>query len=63
MNHLKAVLYGVAIWAITFIAAMAAFPLRANDRPLFESIMPVVLTIAAAFFSCPSPLQESRNMI
>jgi hypothetical protein len=37
---------GVAIWAVTFVAALAIFPLRADERPLFESIMPVVLTAA-----------------
>ena len=43
--NLKAtVLYGVGIWAVTFIVAFAIFPLRADERPLFESIMPVVLT-------------------
>lgn len=46
MDHKKAVLYGIAIWAATFIAAMAIFPLWASERPLFESIMPVVLTLA-----------------
>lgn len=45
MNHRKAILFGIAIWASTFIVAMAVFPLRAPERPLFESIMPVALTL------------------
>ena len=44
--HKYAILYGVGICAVTFITAMVIFPLRANERPLFESIMPVVLTAA-----------------
>lgn len=31
---------------MTFVVAIAIFPLRESERPLFESIMPVVLTAA-----------------
>lgn len=51
MNHWKAILYGMAIWAFVFIVAMAAFPFRESERPLFESIMPVVLTLAVTLAS------------
>lgn len=51
MNHKSAVLYGVAIWAFVFIVAILAFPLRATERPLFESIMPVALTLAVVVAS------------
>jgi len=41
MNSIKwALLYGLMVWAIPFAVAMLSFPLRANDRPFFESIMP-----------------------
>lgn len=39
----KVILYGIIIWAVTFVVAFMAFPLRETSRPLFESIMPVVL--------------------
>jgi hypothetical protein len=45
MNHKTAILYGIAIWTVVFIVAMLAFPLRANERPLFESIVPVIITL------------------
>ena len=51
MNHKKAILYGIGIWAFTFVVAMFAFPLRESQRPLFESIMPVALTLATTFAS------------
>jgi hypothetical protein len=51
MNHKTAVLYGIAIWAVVFIVAMLAFPLRANERPLFESIVPVAITLAVSIAS------------
>ncbi len=35
--------YGVVLWAIVFAAAILISPLRADERPLFESIMPVVV--------------------
>jgi len=46
MNHKQAILYGVGIWVFVFVVAMFAFPLRSNERPLFESIMPVALVLA-----------------
>ena len=51
MNHKSAILYGIGIWAFTFVVAMFAFPLRESERPLFESIMPVALTLATTFAS------------
>lgn len=38
-----AVGYGLLIWLIPFAVAMALFQVRTTQRPLFESIMPVVL--------------------
>jgi uncharacterized membrane protein YpjA len=42
----KALLYGFFIWIIAFAVAFAIFPVRESNRPLFESIMPVVLAAA-----------------
>src|SRR3989338_993505 len=61
MNHKSAVLYGLVIWAFVFIIAMLAFPLRANDRPLFESIMPVALVIATTFASVKYFLKSKKR--
>lgn len=47
----KAIAYGLCVWAVPFIVAMSIYPLRENDRPLFESIMPVTLTISAVIFA------------
>lgn len=41
---LKIILWGLLVWVIPFVVAFFIFPLRQNERPLFESIMPVVLT-------------------
>lgn len=46
----KALLFGFLIWVIAFLVAFAIFPLRENARPLFESIMPVILSVVAVFF-------------
>lgn len=51
MNHKVALLYGLLIWTFVFVVAMLAFPLRADQRPLFESIMPVALVLATTFAS------------
>ena len=42
----KALLYGVLVWVIPFVVAIFIYPIRTNDRALFESIMPVVLTLS-----------------
>ena len=47
----RAILYGVAAWLIVFVVGFLAFPLRDSNRPLFESIMPLALSICVVFFS------------
>lgn len=44
----KAILFGFLVWLAAFVAAFLIFPIRESSRPLFESIMPVVLTSASA---------------
>jgi len=44
-------LYGLGIWVIPFVVAILIFPLHENERPLFESIMPVVVTLSVVLFS------------
>jgi len=48
---MKAVAYGFAVWVIPFVVAIMIFPIRISDRPLFESIMPVVVTLSVVSFS------------
>ncbi|VVB72449.1 Uncharacterised protein [uncultured archaeon] len=50
-KSVKIGLYGFLIWLIPFAVSVLIFPLRATQRPLFESIMPVVLVIWTVFFS------------
>jgi hypothetical protein len=47
----KALVFGLCVWVIPFIVAMFIYPLRESDRPLFESIMPVTLTLCTVIFS------------
>ena len=47
----KALLFGLFIWITAFAVAFAIFPVRESSRPLFESIMPVVLVAATVFFA------------
>ncbi len=41
----SALLVGFLVWLVPFGVAVLIFPLRATERPLFESIMPVVVTL------------------
>ena len=47
----KAMLYGFLIWLIAFAVAFLIFPIRESNRPFFESIMPVTISIVTAFFA------------
>jgi hypothetical protein len=44
-SWVKALLFGLLIWLVPFVVAFAAFPLKESWRSLFESIMPVTLTL------------------
>ena len=44
-------LYGFLLWLIPFVIAIGIFTVRESNRPLFESIMPVVLCLGAVVLS------------
>ena len=46
-----ALVFGFLIWLIPFTISILIFPLRTSNRALFESIMPVVVTLCAVVFS------------
>ncbi len=48
---LKIGLFGFLAWLITFMVSVLISPLRTSRRPLFESIMPVVVTGCAVLFA------------
>ena len=52
-KYLKICLFGFLVWLIPFLVSFLIFPLRESDsyRPLFESIMPLALTITVVIFS------------
>ena len=50
-KYLKIGLFGFLLWLIPFAVSFLIFPLRMSQRPLFESIMPVVIAIWTVFFS------------
>lgn len=43
--------FGFLIWLIPFLASFPIIGLRESNRALFESIMPIVLTITIVFFT------------
>lgn len=52
MESLKiALLYGFLVWLIPFIVSFIIFPTKTSLSALFESIMPVVITICVVVFS------------
>jgi hypothetical protein len=48
VSIVRAFFYGFLIWLITFVVAFALSPLKESWRLLFESIMPVALSLAVA---------------
>ncbi|UCG69630.1 MAG: hypothetical protein JSV09_00990 [Thermoplasmata archaeon] len=52
LKSIKSILlYGFLIWLIPFIVSIVIFPIHDSNRVLFESIMPVTITIVVLFFS------------
>lgn len=47
----KGLLFGFLIWLIPFAVAFLIFPVKTSLPVLFESIMPVVITISVVTFS------------
>ncbi len=47
----RALLYGFLLWLIPFIVAFLVFPFRESERPLFETIMAVTVTVAVVMLS------------
>ena len=43
--------YGFLLWLIPFIVGFLAFPLKKSNSPLFETIMPVTLSLCVVCFS------------
>lgn len=50
-SYLKVGGFGFLTWLIPFVVSVLISPLRESQRPLFESIMPVVVTVCVVFFS------------
>ncbi len=50
-KYVKLVGFGFLIWLIPFLVSFVIFPLRNANRPLFESVMPVVLVFAVMIIS------------
>jgi len=46
----KALLYGFLVWLIPFVVSILIFPIKTSNTALFESIMPVVLTVCVVLF-------------
>jgi len=51
MKTKKALFYGFLVWLIPFIVAVSIYPIHESNRPLFESVMPVVVTVCVVVFS------------
>jgi hypothetical protein len=50
-KYVKLVGFGFLIWLMPFLVSFVIFPLRNTNRPLFESIMPVVLVLTVMIIS------------
>jgi len=50
-KYLRIIFFGFLIWLIVFIVSVAIYPIHESNRPFFESIMPVVITLGTIIFS------------
>jgi len=44
-------LYGVMLWLVPFIASFALYPVHTGNRPLFETIMSIIIVGSAVLFT------------
>lgn len=52
MKSIKLTLiYGFLLWLIPFVVAIIIFPLKQSKSPLFETVMPIALTVCVVFFA------------
>ena len=64
MRSLKtALFFGFLNWLLPFVVAFVIFPLKEAGQPLFETIMPVTLTLCAVFFGCRYFRKVDRRFI
>ena len=50
-KNFRIVWSGFLIWLIPFVTSVAIYPLHEAERPLFESIMPVVIALCVTVFA------------
>lgn len=43
-SYLKIILFGIFDWLVPFLVSIFIYPLKTAGSPLFESIMPLVIT-------------------
>ena len=62
-SYLVALRYGFLVWLIPFIVSVLIYPLKESQAPLFESIMPVIITASVVvFFMLFLRKPESRSL-
>lgn len=44
-KYLKIVIFGFLVWLVPFVVSFFIYPLKTVGNPLFESIMPLVITV------------------
>jgi len=50
-TYSRVILFGFLTWLIPFAVSVLIYPVHTTERPLFESIMPVVITACVVYFS------------
>jgi len=59
----KSILFGFLVWLIPFIVAFLMYPIHESNRPLFESIMPVVITLSVVVFTYLYFKKVEKNIV
>ena len=49
--YTRPLFFGFLVWLIPFAVSVVIYPLKQTGSPLFETIMPVTLTLVGAVFS------------
>ncbi len=57
----RALLFGLLVWLIPFAVAFVIYPIHESSRSLFESIMPVTISLATVLFGVTYLRQVTRQ--
>ena len=62
-KYFKIVIFGFVVWLVPFLVSFFIYPLKTAGNPLFESVMPLVITIITVSLACLYLIKLETDLI